>query len=401
MRKGILLCGTVIVLAATALALTACGKKENAEVNEAGDHIQVYSPDSAKMLGRTAYHPDSDTVWCSLSGSGIDFQFYGRECKAELIADSSYNTGLSKTARYAVFVNGERVEDKQMTEPSRTIQIVNPGDSADICTVRIIKLSESMYSSIGIGSLTVTTPPYVYREHKKEGVLFPSADKEHYIEFIGDSITCGYGVDGELGGKFSTETEDATKAYAYKTAELLDADYSLISYSGHGVLSGYTVNGQKVKQLVMPYYEEVGHSGASLADHTKIQNDKWDFKKQPDIVVINLGTNDASYTQSDNAKMREYAAEYTNMLKTIRAKNPSAPILCVLGTMDGRLCDATELALINYKEETGDKEVKFIRLNPQSQEADGIGIDYHPSENTHQKTAEVVAPFIRDWMEWD
>lgn len=49
------------------------------------------------------------------------------------------------------------------------------------------------------------------------------------MEFIGDSITCGYGVDDpDKEHHFKTATEDVTKAYAYKTALALNADYSMV-----------------------------------------------------------------------------------------------------------------------------------------------------------------------------
>ena len=49
-------------------------------------------------------------------------------------------------------------------------------------------------------------------------------EKDIKIEFIGDSITCGYGID-EMNekGYFSTATENFTKSYAYITAENLGA----------------------------------------------------------------------------------------------------------------------------------------------------------------------------------
>lgn len=66
-----------------------------------------------------------------------------------------------------------------------------------------------------------------------------------------DSITCGYGVDDEdRSHQFSTKTEDATKAYAYKTAQLLNADYSLVSYSGHGVVLGYTTREKRQQRSI-------------------------------------------------------------------------------------------------------------------------------------------------------
>lgn len=399
MKKRILLCGAAIMMAAAMFALTACGGRSG-EINENGDHVQVYSPKDAKQIGRTSYHADSKTLWCSLSGSGIDFLFYGKECSAELVGDSAW-TSAGNNAHYAVYINGKQTHNAQLNEASRTVIIANPGKAEDPCEVRIVKLSESAQSSLGIGDLTITTPEAVYKNHK-DATLKPAENKTHLIEFIGDSITCGYGVDGDPDkDKFTTSTEDCTKAYACVTAEKLDADYSLVSYSGHGILSGYTSTGKQNKSDLVPsYYDLVGHSFATLSDGTKIQDDKWDFSKKPDLVVVNLGTNDSSYTASDNAKMREFASAYVEFLKQIREKNPDAPIICVLGTMGTTLCDAVDLAVMDYKKETGDENIRFMRLTSQDPTADGIGIDWHPSAKTHEKTAEKLVALIQDWLKW-
>lgn len=400
MKKCILLAGTAILLAGAVLALTGCGK-QNGTTDENGNHVQVYSPQEAKQLGRTSYHADSKTLWCSLSGSGIDFLFYGKECSAELVGDSTWSSGITSSAHYAVYINGRQTHNEQMNEASRTVVIENPGDAEEPCAVRIVKLSESAQSALGISNLTVTTPKDVYQNHK-DATLIPAEAKPHLIEFIGDSITCGYGVDGNPDtDRFSALTEDCTKAYACVTAEKLNADYSLVCYSGHGILSGYTPTGSlNASDLVPKYYELDGHSYSTLSDGTKIQDDKWDFSEKPDLIVINLGTNDTSYTGSDNAKMRDFADSYVRFLKQIREKNPDAAILCTLGTMGTTLCDAVDLAVMNYKDETGDENIRSMRFSQQDPAADGIGIDWHPSAKTHEKSAETLSDYIRGWLKW-
>ena len=53
-------------------------------------------------------------------------------------------------------------------------------------------------------------------------------------------------------------------------------------------------------------------------------NIDWDFtKRQPDVIVINLGTNDDSYTKSEKDRQEEYAAEYVNFLKPFARKTPT------------------------------------------------------------------------------
>ncbi len=54
----------------------------------------------------------------------------------------------------------------------------------------------------------------------------------------------------------------------------------------------------------------------------------WDFtEKQPDIIVINLGTNDDSYCQETEWKQEEYRDKYAEFLLDVRAKNPGGNFL--------------------------------------------------------------------------
>lgn len=367
-----------------------------------GDAAVLYSAADAMPIGRTAYHEDTRTLWCSLSGSGAAFTFTGRECAFELVADANYQSGALGAVRYAVYVNEEQTEEGQLTEPTRTVTVhAKEGAPA---TVRVIKLSESAQSSFGIRDLLV-------RGKSEKSLSLCAADQvndayqyAHRIEFIGDSITCGYGVDGKYGtDTFQTANEDVTKAYAYRTAQKLGAAYSMVSYSGHGIISGYTGNGKiNTAQLVPRYYGQVGHSSALVEGKHKIQDDLWDFpaEQAPDLVVINLGTNDASYTGSDSAKQAEFSAEYVKFLKTVREKNPDAHILCTLGIMGTTLCDAVENAVTVYQKETGDDRIASMRFDLQ-QEADGFAVDWHPSAATHEKAAEKLSEYIRLWLKWE
>lgn len=359
-----------------------------------------FSPEQTKRLGRTAFHPDTGTLWCSLSGTGIAFSFYGRECSLYLTADSAHTGGDALAARYAVYLNDELVTDAQLLQQEQSITLKNTADEDTPAHVRLVKLSESAHSSLGIREICVAASKSISNKYQ-DGLLIPEESKPHLIEFIGDSITCGYGVDGRyMVDPFKTANENVTKSYAYLSAEVLNADYSMVSYSGHGIISGYTSNGKALtSQLVPRFYAQTGHSSAVVEERHKIQDDIWSFPVQPDLIVINLGTNDASYTGTDPAKQKEFAAAYTEFLKTVREKNPDAPILCTLGIMGQTLCDAVELAAADYTKETGDSNIRTMRFDVQS-EADGVVVDWHPSAATHQKAADKLSNFVQEWLNW-
>ena len=229
-----------------------------------------------------------------------------------------------------------------------------------------------------------------------KGGISPTAEKDLKIEFIGDSLTCGYGVDDEVSSHhFSTKTEDATKAFAYKTAQILDADYSLVSYSGFGVVSGYTsVKGVKAGDYTVPdmygalAYSSGRYNGYNTADTA------WDFTRfQPDIVVICLGANDQTYTGNSEELKREYTDGYVEFLKQIRGHNPDAYLMCCLGLVSDGLFDALCTAAEEYYEQTGDGRISAVHL-PVQDGTTGYAADYHPTAATYNNAAALLADEI-------
>jgi predicted Fe-Mo cluster-binding NifX family protein len=143
----------------------------------------------------------------------------------------------------------------------------------------------------------------------------------------------------------------------------------------------------------------MGNSQGTYLGSNIPQENIWDFAKQPDVVVINLGTNDSSYVKSDSAKKEEYTAAYVAFLKQVREKNPDAVIFATLGIMGADLYSCIEDAVECYVTETGDNKVHTMKFDTQSAE-DGIAADWHPSEKTHEKAAEKLSGKIKEVMDW-
>lgn len=383
--------------AAISVLLTAgctdSAEKNNENVNESGNTDMnketVYNADeeNVKMLGRTYF--EDGVLYCALSGTGAEFCFTGTKCSVTVQGDNnSSNPGAKDNhARIGIYLDGERVIDDMIDESEKSYEVF-ASETEKSVIVSIVKLSESPMSTIGIKEIKCTG-----------SAIKPTENKDMLIEFIGDSITCGYGIDDpDKDHHFVTATEDITKAYGYLTAKKLDADYSMVSFSGYGIISGYTDNGNKVTaQMVPQFYTKLGYSWGTNGTFSP-QNEEWDFsKRQPDLIVLNLGTNDDSYTQNDSEKQNEYAENYTEFLKLIREKNPEARILCVFGVMGDRLYPFVEQAVNNYTEETGDGNISAFKLTPHSAR-DGYSADWHPSVKTQERTAEKVAEEIERLM---
>lgn len=352
--------------------------------------MTVYTPDSSrvKFLGRTT--PTENGLWLCWSGAGAEFSFTGRECSITILGDERSEEPETREnhARIAIEVNGERVITGMIDQKIMHFQAVKSGEIRN-WSVRIIKLSESAMATC------------VLSEIAADGELCPTPAKAHSIEFIGDSITCGYGIDDPVAEHpFHTSTEDVTQAYAYLAAGQLQADYSMVCLSGYGIISGYTGNGFRcASQLIPDYYEKVGFCFAPFAVR-KPQELDWNFSAfAPELVVINLGTNDDSYTGDDPLRQREYCKEYQRFLQTVRKRNPRAKILCTLGMMGDRLYPTLEEAVSEYCSATGDTEITAFHFVPQTDE-DGYSSDWHPSRLTQQRAADALTGFVRKWLGW-
>ncbi len=365
------------------------GNSDIEEDNKSELKTVMPTEDNVRYLGR-AYNYN-DELWLAGSATGAEFLFTGTEAEITFAGDYFANGENINNARVAVYVDDELIADKMITEEESTIKAFK-SEEAKTVKITIRKLSESVNGTVGIKNIKIN----------KDGQVKQSEKKAITIEFIGDSITCGYGVEDEdCSHTFKTSTENVTKSYAYKTAKALDADLSVVSYSGYGVVSGYSGAGVKNPDQIVPkYYDKVGYSYGAFASKVKPDSITWDFNKiQPDVVVINLGTNDTNYCNSDENKA-DFVQGYVSFLKTVREKNPNAKILCTLGIMGDSLFDSVQKAVDDYKEETEDLNVDAMKFDVQNY-SDGYAADWHPTEKTHAKAAAKLIEKIKKIMVWE
>ena len=348
--------------------------------------------ENVKRIGRSLFF--SDTLFLSLSGSGIEFEYTGKGFLLTLVGGSAAllpdNSG--NYARVAIYQDGVRILDTQLTAAETAIRL-GESETEKASIFRILKLSECAMSLMGIKALEVG----------ENDMVKPTPQKTHCVEFIGDSITCGYGVDDEDPlHPFQTATEDVTRAYAYKTASALQVDYSMFSTSGYGIISGYTADPaiKMTNQRIPDFYESMGFSYDRIEGIPAPMELAWNFEElQPDAIVINLGTNDDSYCQEDQSRQQEYTAAYVEFLKVVRKHNPGAIIFCVLGLMGDRLYPSVCEAAKAYTEQTGDVGIHTVHL-PEQDASVGYVSDYHPLESAHEKAAKVLVPEIKRIMNW-
>lgn len=257
-------------------------------------------------------------------------------------------------------------------------------------TVRVMKFSEAAFGYAGFTSLEL------------EGDLLsspesPATESQLKLEFIGDSITCGYGIEGVWEkDTFTTQQERPDKAYAFLTAKALGAQVQLCSWSGIGLISNYVdpetimlPDTHWLMQANWPYTDK------SLSLRLGIEPEVWDGAGyEPDIVVIHLGTNDISWVRGMEERRLEYTAQLRQLIEAVHRRSPRAKICCCLGIMGEQLNASVEEAVNLFKKDFPNVAAKAVLFTQQLEE-DGIAADWHPSAVTHKKAAELLAEALR------
>ena len=194
------------------------------------------------------------------------------------------------------------------------------------------------------------------------------------IEFIGDSITWGTGPDHFYNIN-----------HAWMAAEALGCDHTQVAQSGRALTTGYGCADPKAG-LDKQYFllKNFGYTAPG-------SNPPWNFSAYtPQVIVINLGQNDACGNEPDDV----FTASYIQFVKNIRAKFPKAQIAALRMFGGGRFGDDTRkaaAALISG----GDARVHFIDtegwIDPKADLYDGV----HPNAQGNLKIAMRLVPALK------
>ncbi len=221
--------------------------------------------------------------------------------------------------------------------------------------------------------------------------------KERKIEFIGDSITCGMGLDATEIPCDSAEWYDQHNAYlAYGplVCRELNANCLLSSVSGIGMIRNWNSPG--------PTMPDVYENTFLNTDSTS----KWNAQKYvPDLVSICLGTND--FSDGDGSYERgeldsaEFVAEYIRFVKRIRNRYPNAQICCLSSPMlsgkkSAQLQKNLSQVIQHMREVENDSKVHMFAFPHVSVS----GCSGHPDEKEHRKIAKELLPFFKKVMDW-
>jgi len=227
-------------------------------------------------------------------------------------------------------------------------------------------------------------------------ILPPDKSRERKIEFIGDSITCGMGLDTSEIPCDSAQWYDqhnAYLAYGRLVADKLNANWLFSSVSGIGVTRNWNSPGPTMPDV----YEHI-----FLDTNSPI----WDANQYiPDLVSICLGTNDFSdgdgTYKRDELDSAKFINDYIQFVKRIRARYPHAQICCLTSPMfsgdkSARLMEYLSAVIKHMHEVENDDKVHIFKFSGSYSN----GCASHPDRQEHEKMAEELMPFFKKVMNW-
>ncbi len=219
-------------------------------------------------------------------------------------------------------------------------------------------------------------------------LLPPPGKKTRLIEFVGDSITTGYGNEGK-GPRctYVAREQNELATYGALAARALAADHTTIAWSG------------KTIHEMTEYFDK--------ALPARTESPAWNFAAYtPDVIVLNLGTNNVANQDPGEAR---FVRVYLELLRMVRKAHPHAFLIAALGPMltdrypEGRqsLTKARRYTMraLSKAKEAGESRLAFLEFREQRHE-EGLGCGFHPGLATHKRMGEQLAAFIKEQMGW-
>lgn len=311
-----------------------------------------------KLLNRTYPRPEGLTLdWAA---AGFDLRFHGTKITVAFLPIAF---GMPIWA--VVYLDGHRQKFcLDGSQPRIYLDLLPEGEHF----LRVIRMGVQKY-------------PLTVSEIGCDGeLLSPPEEKKRKIAFFGDSITCGFGDDAEEGtATYFSWCEDCTAAYAYRTAEALDADYQIVSVSGQGMRTN--CHGEVTEEEIPLLFEKTSRiPDAPPYDHRGFL---------PDFVVVNAGTNDESHTEPS-----AFGALVRAFVVRIRETYPDAQIVWFYGAMSFGYLDILERTFSDLRK--NDSRVWFLPVESIRHRAGESGTCGHPNLIGQARIAKTLTAFLSE-----
>jgi len=225
-------------------------------------------------------------------------------------------------------------------------------------------------------------------------LLAPPQAPARRIEIVGDSISAGYGNEcGNASDGFAAATENEYIAYGPLAARALSADVHVVAWSGKGLYRN--LDGSTTETMPILWQRTIPTDGSSHWDPSQ-----W----VPDVVVINLGTND--YNSGGADPSANFQSTYLQFVKQLESAYPGVFVLGAVGPMLGGSSYASVKTaisnIVSMRRTAGDARVQLVEFPTQNCGSDGsaCGCDSHPNAAEHEKMATILEAAIHGALGW-
>ncbi|RYG32355.1 MAG: hypothetical protein EON93_11385 [Burkholderiales bacterium] len=201
-------------------------------------------------------------------------------------------------------------------------------------------------------------------EVKAAGLSATTAPEQRLL-VIGDSFASGHGVEGANGACTDVHgVQNADLAFPAVLAKSFGADVHVVAADGRGLMRNFGGTGPAMGTLAWQTLQDGDAAWAALA---------W----QPQVIVIELGTNDFNAGDPGEA----FSEAYVLLLRKLRTAYPDAQIIGSLGgSLWGKRYEAAKGSIsgaIDFVRKAGDDKVAFIEMKL-STGPGRYGCDNHP-----------------------
>ena len=353
------------------------------------------------ISGRTGCSPDGSPFLNPLTlfwtASGIECAVTEAELYADIECDyKCYRPWIS------VWINGKRTA-RFAPEKGRS-RICLLESPAPLTRIQILKESQAM---AGDSAHRFCIHGFCTNSEKAVPDIFmPLAPKKYLFECIGDSLTCGEGLEDPIEGKeWNSAWQGTRNHFALILSQRFNADISVLAQSGWGLLCGWN---NDPHCTIPPLYPFVCSLAKGTANREAGASQAWDFsRRKTDAVIINLGSNDEyafraepwedpasgkTYKLHGDADYARLKAAAKNFIGEIRRHNPQALIIWCYGMFLTGCMDLFRSAVEEFRAENGDDKVRFIELSPMDDTT--AGAQKHPGPLCHKEAADLLTAVL-------
>ena len=319
-------------------------------------------------LGRV-YSPADGGLAFDWTNSGMYFRFVGNGVKFK------FNTpALNQHLYIQVTVDGKRSRHC-VCEGHTDIELTLPEGEHRVSMVRINEVLDNVPLILGA----------IVLEGENAALYKAPALPDRRMLFIGDSITCGYGIlTRGAGNGFKTVEQDGTRTFAALTADYFQAQAHYICISGRGIARNCD---NYPAPLIPAFFEQTAVSVPAPWDHASYQ---------PDIIVINAGTNDTA-GEDFPLDVDVFKEKTTAFLCRLREAYPEAQILWVYGMMAGDLHEALSETITRLN----DPKTHYHKMQSIWAFEGEIGASCHPNLRAHHRCAGVLIDKVSELTGWE